>query len=54
MNVIELSIVAKMLTPAAHQGIRCPPRKKSFVDLFFRAKEAPSQTMPARYRNSVR
>ena len=31
MNVIEESIVAKMLQPAAHQAICWPPRKKSSV-----------------------
>ena len=54
MKVMELSIVAKMLTPAAHHGMRCPPRKKSSVDLFLRAKLVPSQTIAPRYANSVR
>ena len=38
VNVSELSIVAKMLQPAAHHGMWLPPRKKSSVFLFFRAK----------------
>ena len=48
MKVMELSIVAKILTPAAHHGMRWPPRKKSSVVLFLRMNEAPSQTIPPR------
>jgi hypothetical protein len=48
MNVIELSIVAKMLRPAAHHGTRWPPRKKSLVDRLRRVNEAPRATIAAR------
>ena len=53
MKVIELSIVAKMLRPAAHHGMRWPPRKKSLVVLFRLREATPSQTIAARYTPSV-
>ncbi len=48
MNVIELSIVEKMLRPAAHQGMRCAARKKSSVVLFRALNDTPSQTIAPR------
>ncbi len=53
MKVIELSIVAKMLRPAAHHGIRWPPRKKSFVLLFFFEQTKPILTIPSRYSSTM-
>ena len=49
MNVMALSWVPKMLMPAAHQGMRRPARKKSFVVLLRRVMTAPIATRAARY-----
>jgi hypothetical protein len=46
INVIALRVVAKMLMPAAHQGIRPPALKKSSVLFSRRMKKNPSSNMP--------
>ena len=48
MKEIELSMVAKMLTPAAHQGTRPPPLKKSSVPRSRFMKKKPSPSMLSR------
>ena len=48
MKVIEESIVAKMLQPAAHHCICWPPRKKSSVSFILFMKYTPTPTMAAR------
>ena len=46
INVMALSVVAKILMPAAHQGMRPPALKKSSVLFSLRIKKNPKSNIP--------
>ncbi len=51
MKVIELSVVAKILIPAAQAGILPPALKKASVSLLERlVKYAPTSNIPTKYK----